>query len=92
MHALVIFLAQGFFIFLLGLQQLNVVNHNYPGAFLVSLTLGVVGFSLTAAIAEVRHAGTFKPVWWGYVLGGPIGICISMAIYPTLHAWYVGVA
>lgn len=89
MHALVIFLAQAFFIFLLGMQQLNVVNHNYPGAALVSLTLGIVGFSITATIAEVRHAGLYKPVWWAYILAGPVGICLSMLLYPSIHAWYV---
>lgn len=77
--AALVFAAQFVFIFLLGRQQLNVVAHDYAGAAFVSLCLGVLGFSLTSAIAAVRGATWRSPVWWAYIAAGPLGICLAIA-------------
>jgi hypothetical protein len=85
MRSAIIFAAQFVFILLLGLQQLNVVNHHYAGAAAVSLALGVIGFHLTATIAAVRNEGRFTPLWWSYIIAGPCGIVTAMLIHPILE-------
>lgn len=80
-QALIVFVAQFLYIMLLGAQQLNVVSMNYPGAMAVSLCLGVLGFSLTAAIASVKGATWRSPVWWAFVAAGPLGIITAMATH-----------
>ena len=81
-----VFCAQFLFIFLLGAQQLNVVRDNYLGAAATSLALGVLGFHLTATIASVHHEGRGTPVWWSYVVAGPIGIVAAMFSHPYFGA------
>lgn len=81
MKSAFVFVAQYIYITLLGLQQLNVVNLNYPGAALVSLMLGITGFSIVAAIAAAKGATWREPLWWAYILAGPLGIWTAMAVF-----------
>ena len=80
-QALMVFVAQFFYILLLGSQQINVIAKDYPGAAFVSLLLGVLGFQLTATIAAVRGATWRSPVWWAFVIAGPLGIVVAMATH-----------
>jgi hypothetical protein len=45
-----------------------------------SMMLGTFGYSITATIATHR-GDTFGPVWFAYVLAGPVGIVASMAFF-----------
>lgn len=85
--ALLIFACQFTYIALLGLQQLNVVGRHYIGACVVSLLLGMCGYQLTAQIALAAHGPALGPVWWGYLAGGPLGICFGMWLHPRLRKW-----
>ena len=78
LRAVRVFLFQLVYVLLLGLQTLNVVDRNYLGAWSVSLLLGMIGFWMTAVIAEVKTDGVGSSVWWAFVLSGPIGICMAM--------------
>lgn len=80
-RAVLVFAAQFVFIMLLGLQQLNVVQRDYLGASAVSFALGVLGFSLTSAIAQSKGAGPRNLVWWAYVTAGPLGICFAIFMH-----------
>lgn len=78
-EAVAVFLAQYALIMLLGLQQLFVTGRQHAWAFANSVVLGNLSFFLTSAIA--LKAGDFgSPTWWGYILGGPLGIVSSMLV------------
>lgn len=86
--ALTVFAAQLIYIMLLGLQSLNVNGRHYGLAMASSFALGTLGFYLTAMVAEVQRAGQFGPIWWAFVLAGPVGICIAIWLHPHLKHWY----
>lgn len=81
MKPLRIFLAQGIYVLLLGLQTINVADRNYAGAVGVSLALGMLGFWLTAIIAELKTDGVYSFSWWAFIIAGPIGIALSIWLY-----------
>lgn len=83
-----VFVAQLIYVLLLGLQSLNVNGRHYALAMASSTALGTLGFFLTASVAEVRHAGQFGPVWWGFVLAGPVGIGLAIWLHPKIRGWY----
>jgi hypothetical protein len=86
--ALIVFGAQLVYVLLLGLQSLNVNGRHYAAAMTCSFALGTLGFFLTAAVAEVKRAGVFGPIWWGFVVAGPVGIAIAIWIHPRLRDLY----
>lgn len=86
--AVLVFGAQFIYVMLLGLQSLNVNGRHYAMAITTSFALGTLGFYLTAAVAEVRLAGQFGPVWWGFVLAGPAGISLAIWVHPHIRDWY----
>lgn len=81
MKVALVFAAQYLYILMLGAQHINVIWGRYLGAMFVSLMLGILGFSLVAAIAAAKGATWRDPVWWAYVLAGPLGIVSAMALY-----------
>lgn len=83
-----VFAAQFVYVLLLGLQSLNVNGRHYAMAAATSVHLGVLGFWLTAMIAEVKTAGVGDGVWWAFVLAGPVGIVVAIYIHPHLHRLY----
>ena len=84
LNAVAVFACQYAYIFLLGMQQQNVIARRYVGAALVSLLLGMGGYHLTATIALAAGQGWFSPVWWGYILAGPAGIVTAMWVHPRM--------
>lgn len=83
--AIAVFCCQFAYIFLLGMQQQNVIHRRYVGAASVSLLLGIGGYYLTATIALAASQGFGSPVWWGYILSGPAGIVTAMWVHPRLN-------
>lgn len=83
---LIIFCAQFVYVMLLGLQSLNVNGRHYALAATTSTLLGVLGFALTAAIAQKPHVGT--AIWWAYIAAGPAGIATSIYLHPKLQGLY----
>ena len=82
-----VFLAQCVYIFALGFQQLNVVGQHYAAAGFTSLVLGIVGYQLTAAVAiHAKERGSLT--WWGFILGAPVGIVLSMLAHPLVTIWW----
>ena len=87
-EALAVFAAQLVYVLLLGLQSLNVNGRHYAMAVSTSFALGTLGFYLTAAVAEVQKAGLYGPIWWGFVLAGPVGIALAIWVHPHLARLY----
>lgn len=76
----VVFAAQFFFIFLKGVQQINVVTGRYKVAAVVSLGLGVCGLLTFGLIARTVVVGGSWLVFAGYLAGGPLGIMAAMRL------------
>lgn len=85
LNAAAVFACQYAYIFLLGMQQQNVIHRRYVGAGGVSLLLGMGGYYLTATIALAAGQGFGSPVWWGYILAGPAGIVTAMWVHPRMN-------
>ena len=73
-----VFVAQATMVFLLGTQTINIIERSYLGAASTSLLLGILGYFLTAAIAEARLAGMGSLVWLAFITAGPVGICLAI--------------
>lgn len=83
---LLVFCSQFVYVLLLGLQSLNVNGRHYALAASTSGLLGVLGFWLTAAIAQKPEVGT--AVWWAYIAAGPTGISGSIYLHPHVKRIY----
>lgn len=83
MNPLKVFCAQLVFVGLVNLQTINVSQGQYVKAGLTSALLGMLGFWLTAMIAEVRLKGIFSMTWWAFILSGVIAAPLSIWI----HKW-----
>lgn len=77
---ILVFSAQLVYVLLLGLQSLNVNSNRKAWAAGTSFMLGTFGYQITATIATHR-GDALGPVWWSYVLAGPIGIVASMIVF-----------
>ena len=75
---LLVFVAQAFFIFLKGLQQINVVAGRRVPAALVSFALGVTGLITLDILANGLVKGTHWLVYVSYLLAGVVGIIMAM--------------
>lgn len=65
------------------LQSLNVNQRRYLAAAVTSFLLGIGGFFLTSVIGEAKgQEGTV--LWWAFVLAGPAGIVLAIAVHPLL--------
>ena len=79
-----IFIAQFISIYLLGIQQKNVIGGHYLLAFITSLILGIFGWYLTSIIAAANLESMLSSVWWSFVLAGPIAIVTAMKTHPHI--------
>lgn len=84
-EALFVFAAQFLYVFLLGLQQLNVVGRHYAAAAATSWCLGVFGYYLTATIAVHSSPDSGSLVWWAFTTAGVAGICFAMWVHPRIE-------
>ena len=90
LDALYIFGAQFAMIFLLVVQNLNVVGGHHLLAAITSAFLGCAGYYITGVIATAFAGGMGTLIWWAYIVAGPCAAITSM----TLHPWishYLGV-
>ena len=83
---MLVFASQFVYVMLLGLQSLNVNGRHYALAATTSSMLGVLGFWITATIAQKPHVGT--AIWWAYLAAGPAGICASIYLHPKVAGIY----
>ena len=84
MTPLKVFLAQLVFVALVNLQTINVSHSQYVNASLTSVLLGMLGFWLTAVIAEVRREGVFSLTWWAFIVSGAIAAPLSILIHKMI--------
>jgi hypothetical protein len=80
---LILFVAQFVFIFLLGIQQLNVMRGYYVAAALTSLLLGICGWFTIGIIAEATTYDLTSVTFVTYIIAGPLGILSAM----YFHSW-----
>jgi len=80
----IIFIAQFITIYLLGIQQKNVIGGHYVFAFLTSLVLGVSGWYLTSIIAAANLDAIGSTVWWSFIVAGPLAITTAMRTHPII--------
>ena len=80
MDWLIVFVAQFFFIFLKGLQQINIIKQRYRLSIFISLGLGVCGLLTMGIIAKAVVVGGHWSVYAGFLAGGPAGICSAIWI------------
>lgn len=81
MTPLKVFLAQLVFVMLVNIQTINVSHSQHLNASLTSVLLGMLGFWLTAVIAEVRTKGVFSATWWAFIVAGAIAAPLSIWIH-----------
>lgn len=81
MTPLKVFLAQLVFVMLVNIQTINVSQSQHLNASLTSVLLGMLGFWLTAVIAEVRTKGVFSATWWAFIVSGAIAAPLSIWIH-----------
>jgi ABC-type phosphate transport system permease subunit len=74
MEAVLVFVAQYFFILFKGLQQINVIKERYAVSMLVSFGLGVCGLLTMGIVAKAVVMGSHWTVYVGFLAGGPVGI------------------
>ena len=74
MEAVVVFIAQYFFIMFKGLQQINVIKERYMLSMLISFGLGVCGLLTMGIVAKAVVVGSHWTVYVGFLAGGPMGI------------------
>ena len=74
----VVFIAQFFFIFLKGLQQINVIKERYLVSIFVSFGLGICGLLTMGIIAKAVTVGSHWSVYVGFLVGGPVGIAAAI--------------
>ena len=84
MTELTIFIAQFVTIYLLGIQQQNVIGGHYTLAFITSLILGVSGWYLTSTVASANIEAIGTTVWWSFVIAGPLAIVSAMKTHPFI--------
>lgn len=82
-QAIITFIAQYIMVFAAGFQSMSVNHGHYKLAAFNSFLLGVLGYHLTAVIAQMGAQGALGVVWLGYVVAGPLGIVSSM----KFHQW-----
>ena len=78
LEALVVCVAQFFFIFLKGLHQINGVKERYAASVLISLGLGVCGLLTMGIIAKAVTQGSHWLTYVGFLIGGPVGIVTAI--------------
>ena len=82
---LILFVAQFVFIFLLGIQQLNIVRGYYVAAAVTSLLLGVCGWFTIGIIAEATTYDLTSVTFLTYIVAGPMGIVTAMWVHKLLR-------
>lgn len=85
MDVIYIFIAQFSFVYVLGIQSLNVRDGHYLGAAASSLLIGVSGFTVTSTIGGLNLADIGSPVGLSFLLAGPMAITAAM----RSHNWLV---
>lgn len=88
MTELMTFLSQGFLVYLLGIQTLNVAGNHVVLAAVTSFLLAVCGYYANAAVAHAGFAGIGGSVWWSYCLSGVFAVPVAMWTHPKLIRIY----
>ena len=81
MESLIVYLAQFSTVYLLGVQSLMVRDHNYVGAFLGSLFIGICQFYIYN-VTDTISMLSFN--WYVFILAGPMAIMLAMRTQPCL--------
>jgi hypothetical protein len=82
MSAALVFIAQLFYIFLLGIQSRNVRDGQMVAAAVTSGMLGVCGLYMTSEIAKAATSGEGAvTLAIAYVAAGPCGICLAIWLH-----------
>jgi hypothetical protein len=85
--AILIFLAQGSFIYLLGIQSLSVnLGHKWIASF-TSFLLGISGFYVTGIVADAYKYGLFSMVGLSFIFAGPIAIFCAISSHPFIRKY-----
>lgn len=84
MSAAFVFMAQLFYIFLLGIQSRNVRDGQMLPAAITSALLGTCGLYMTSAIARAAVSGGDWFLALSYIAAGPFGICFAIYLHDKL--------
>lgn len=79
MECVLVFTAQFFAVFLLGIQSLNVRDGRYIAAAITSFLLGVFGFVSTSIVGSKEVVDIVTSSGLSFLFAGPIGIVSAMA-------------
>lgn len=82
---LLVFLAQIVYVFMLGFQSRNVRDGQYLAASLTSLGIGVSSLAIQPLIVKAVIIEPQPIVIVGFLLGGPIGICLAMFAHDRMR-------
>lgn len=69
-------------VFLLGIQQQNVIGRHYFAAVVTSLGIGMAQISLWRLVPSAEWSEIAATL-----AGGPVGIVAAMALHPRIVAW-----
>ena len=75
-NILLAFFGKFFFVYLLGIQTINVVRGKYVVAFFVSIIIGVAEIFVIVAVIEATNTNNWL-VYAAAILGGALGIALA---------------
>lgn len=78
---LTIFIAQFLTIFLLGNQSLMVKDHNYVGAAIGSMLIGLAQFYIYQVVQDIDM---YTVEWYTFLVAGPMAIVTAIKFHPTI--------
>ena len=81
----ILFVSQFVFIFLLGIQQLNIMRGYYVAAAFTSLLLGICGWFAIGIIAESTTYDLTSFTFFSYIVAGPVAIISAMKFHSYLR-------
>lgn len=81
---MLIFLSQFLTIFLLGNQSLMVRDHNYWGAAIGSLLIGVCQFYIYTVVQSIEM---YSYDWYVFLIAGPMAIVTAMKFHATISSF-----
>lgn len=81
LEVILLVMSQFTMIFLVGINQLNVMHGHVYLAGMTSVLIGICGFFNITTIMDHEF---FSPIWLAYVLSGGIAIMCSMKVHPYI--------
>jgi len=81
----ILFVSQFLLIFLLGVQQLNVVRGYYVLAAFTSLLLGIAGWFTVGIISSASTYDLTSMTFFSYIVAGPIAIICAMKTHELIR-------